>query len=134
VSFLPAAFTTPFDNCQLVSQLFTDAISRRKDLPQVMGVIGRFVKLTTYTGVATVGAFFLWTRNSAVQPLSTSDYLFTSPTYRKLNPNQNAVLPDVCVRKVPLSQIDPKLLEQKGKLVEAFCAGVWGGIGVTETL
>lgn len=94
-----------------------------------MGVLGRFLKLSTYGGIATLGAHFIWTRNSSVEPLSVTDYLFTSPWYKKLNPNQNAVLRDVCVRKVPLSQIDPRLLERKGKLVEAFCAGVWGGLG-----
>ena len=36
------------------------------------------------------------------------------------------------MRKVPLAQIKPQLLEKEGegKLVEAFCAGVWGGIGM----
>ncbi|KAL1964890.1 hypothetical protein VTN77DRAFT_6243 [Rasamsonia byssochlamydoides] len=94
-----------------------------------MGLITRLVKLTTYGGVATVGAFFVWTRNSRVEPLPTTDALFQSAWYRKYNPEQNPPLHDVCVRTVPLSQIDPKLLEKKGKLVEAFCAGVWGGLG-----
>ncbi|KAH8690278.1 hypothetical protein BGW36DRAFT_390508 [Talaromyces proteolyticus] len=94
-----------------------------------MGIIGRFLKLPIYGGVATLGAHFIWTRHSTVEPLPTTDYLFTSPSYKKLNPDQNAVLSDVCIRRVPLSQIDPRLLEKKGKLVEAFCAGVWGGFG-----
>lgn len=94
-----------------------------------MGIIGRFLKLTTYGGVATLGAHFIWTRNSHVEPLPRTDYLFSSPSFKKYNPDQNAVLSDVCIRKVPLSQIDPKLLEKKGKLAEAFCAGVWGGLG-----
>lgn len=33
------------------------------------------------------------------------------------------------MRRIPLDQIKPELLEKKGKLVEAFCAGVWGGMG-----
>lgn len=94
-----------------------------------MGLITRLVKLTTYGGVATVGAFFVWTRNSTVEPLPTTDALFQSSWYRKYNPEQNETVHDVCVRKVPLSQIDAKLLEKKGKLVEAFCAGIWGGFG-----
>ncbi|EED19852.1 conserved hypothetical protein [Talaromyces stipitatus ATCC 10500] len=94
-----------------------------------MGIIGRFLKLTTYGGAATLGAHFVWTRNSQVEPLPPTDYLFSSLSFKRLNPNQNAALSDVCIRKVPLSQIDPKLLEKKGKLVEAFCAGVWGGLG-----
>jgi len=36
------------------------------------------------------------------------------------------------VRKVELAKIKPQLLEKEGegRLVEAFCAGVWGGIGM----
>lgn len=33
------------------------------------------------------------------------------------------------MRRIPLDQVKPELLEKKGKLVEAFCAGVWGGMG-----
>jgi hypothetical protein len=94
-----------------------------------MGLIGRFLKLTTYGGAATAGAFFVWTRNSKVEPLPTTDRLFQSAWYLKHNPEQNETVHDVCIRRVPLSQIDPKLLERKEKLVEAFCAGVWGGFG-----
>lgn len=99
-----------------------------------MGIIGRVLKLTTTGGVATIGAHLIWTRNSHVEPLPRTDYLFTSPWYKKFNPNENAVLRDDCIRKVPLSQIDPKLLEKKGKLVEHFCAGVWGGLGKLLTM
>lgn len=99
-----------------------------------MGVIGRFLKLSTYGGVATIGAHFIWTRNSRVEPLPMTDYLFTSPSYKKLNPDENPVMRDVCVRKVPLSQIDPRLLEKKGKLVEQFCAGLWAGLGMLSTM
>lgn len=47
------------------------------------------------------------------------------------NPNRNPATQDICVRKVPLGSIKPNLLEKadEGKLVEAFCAGVWSGIG-----
>jgi len=37
------------------------------------------------------------------------------------------------VRKIPLNRIKPQLLEKEGKLVEAFCAGVWGGLGKFTT-
>lgn len=46
------------------------------------------------------------------------------------NPNRNPATQDLCQRKVPLSKIKPHLLEKEGKLVEAFCAGVWGGLGM----
>lgn len=94
-----------------------------------MGIFSKFIKLTTIGGAATVGAFFFATRNDELAPLSTSDYLFNSVHFRKYNPLQNPTTHDLFVRKVPLSQIDPTLLERKGKLVEKFCAGVWGGAG-----
>ena len=36
------------------------------------------------------------------------------------------------MRRVPLSQIKPELLEKDGKLAEAFCAGVWSGLGTSS--
>jgi hypothetical protein len=62
-------------------------------------------------------------------PLSPSDPIFTSAAYLRNNPNRNPATQDLCVRKVPLSKIKPQLLEKEGKLTEAFCAGVWGGLG-----
>ncbi|KAI9641292.1 hypothetical protein NHQ30_010093 [Ciborinia camelliae] len=89
---------------------------------------------TTFTTVlmgaagATTGWTF-WTRNSKFIPLSPSDPIFSSPAYMRQNPNRNAATQDLCQRKVKLSLIKPQLLEREGKLVEAFCAGVWGGLG-----
>ncbi|OJJ47325.1 hypothetical protein ASPZODRAFT_16005 [Penicilliopsis zonata CBS 506.65] len=94
-----------------------------------MGIIGKFVKLTTYGGVATVGAFFWSTRRDVFVPMPLSDHIFHSPQHVKLNPSQNPTTHDLCVRRVPLSDINPTLLEKKGRLVEAFCAGVWSGWG-----
>ena len=40
---------------------------------------------------------------------------------------------DVCIRRIPLAHIRPDLLEDDkksgGKLVEAFCGGIFGGSG-----
>jgi hypothetical protein len=71
------------------------------------------------------------TRNSKFVPISSDDAIFSSTAYLHNNPNKNPQTKDLCVRKVPLSKIKPQLLEKEGegKLVEAFCAGVWGGIG-----
>lgn len=71
------------------------------------------------------------TRNSKVMPIPPSDYIFANTLFARYNPNNNPVTQDICVRKVPLDKIKPELLEQEGKLVEAFCAGVWGGLGET---
>lgn len=49
--------------------------------------------------------------------------------FARYNPERNPTLSDLCVKRIPLSQIKPELLEKEGKLVEKFCAGVWGGLG-----
>ncbi|TVY23433.1 hypothetical protein LHYA1_G008687, partial [Lachnellula hyalina] len=64
-------------------------------------------------------------------PLSPADAIFTSPAYLRNNPNKNPASQDLCVRRVPLSKIKPHLLEKEaeGKLTEAFCQGLWSGLG-----
>ncbi|KAL2870605.1 uncharacterized protein BJX67DRAFT_377955 [Aspergillus lucknowensis] len=94
-----------------------------------MGLIKRTLKLTTYTGLASVGAFFWYTRNDRFVDMPATDPIFSHALYNKFNPSKNPTTHDLCIRRVPLSDINPTLLEKKGKLVEAFCAGVWSGWG-----
>ncbi|KAL4807948.1 hypothetical protein BDV18DRAFT_136421 [Aspergillus unguis] len=94
-----------------------------------MGLITRTLKLGTYTGLATLGGFFAYTRNDRFVPMSATDAIFAHPLYAKFNPSTNPTTHDLCIRRVPLSEINPSLLEKKGRLVEAFCAGVWSGWG-----
>ena len=94
-----------------------------------MGVVSRILKVTAAGSVASVGVFFGATRNDVFEPMDTTDSIFQSSFFQKFNPNRNPTLHDKCVRRIPLDKIEPSLLEQKGKLVEAFCAGVWGGMG-----
>lgn len=94
-----------------------------------MGLISRALKITAAGSVASVGIFFGATRNDVFEPMDTTDPIFSSPFFAKYNPNRNPTLHDKCVRRIPLDKIKPELLEKKGKLVEAFCAGVWGGMG-----
>ena len=94
-----------------------------------MGFIGKILKLTTIGGTATVGTFFWATRNDVYVPLSPSDPIFHSASFKKLNPSKNPTTHDLYVRKVPLSQLNSVLLEKKGKLAEAFCAGIWSRWG-----
>ncbi|KAI9731299.1 MAG: hypothetical protein M1834_005202 [Cirrosporium novae-zelandiae] len=75
------------------------------------------------------GTFYMWSRDSQFVPVTNTEKILKSRVYRKYNPNGNPPLHDYCVKKVPLDKIKPELLEKKGKLVEAFCAGVWGGAG-----
>ncbi|PYH40348.1 uncharacterized protein BP01DRAFT_361362 [Aspergillus saccharolyticus JOP 1030-1] len=94
-----------------------------------MGLFRRALKLTTIGGTASLGAFFFATRNSVFVPLPLSDPIFHTPGYQSLNPHNNPTSHDLCIRRVPLSEINPSLLEKKGKLTEAFCAGVYSGWG-----
>lgn len=98
-----------------------------------MSRTGRILSTFVLTGAGSALAFNLWTRNSPVLTLPSTDPLFQSAVYAKNNPNKNPATQDVCIKKVPLSKIQPALLEDKGKLVESFCAGVWGGAGEFHT-
>lgn len=94
-----------------------------------MGVFKTLSKVAAYGTVAGAGGWAVWTRNSNFVPLSPSDYIYNTTFYARNNPERNPTTADLCVRKVPLSQIKPEYLEKEGKLVEKFCAGVWGGLG-----
>ncbi|KEY79726.1 hypothetical protein BA78_7872 [Aspergillus fumigatus] len=66
-----------------------------------------------------------------------NDPLFQSKYFKQHNPRNHPSLNDSCVRKVPLSQIPPELVNDAlnggSKLLERFCAGVWGGYGTNVT-
>lgn len=94
-----------------------------------MGVIRNLFNITALGGVGSYAGWTIWTRNSRFVPLSPTDPIFSLAAYAQNNPNRNPATQDLCVRRVPLSKIKPQLLEKEGKLVEAFCAGVWGGLG-----
>ncbi|KAG4411723.1 hypothetical protein IFR04_015134 [Cadophora malorum] len=94
-----------------------------------MGVIRTLLNTAVLGGAGSAGAFAFWTRNSKFIPITPNDPIFSSAAYKTNNPNLNPATQDLCIRKVPLSKIKPQLLEKEGKLVEAFCAGVWGGYG-----
>ena len=96
-----------------------------------MGIFRKTLKLTTIGATATLGSFFYATRNCSFVPVDpATDPIFSWKPFRKLNPSRNPTVHDLCVRRVPLSEINPALLEKKGRLVEAFCAGVWSGWGM----
>lgn len=63
-----------------------------------------------------------------------SDHIFHSSNFHKLNPERNPTTHDLYIQKVPLSKINPALLSKEGKLIEAFCAGVWSGSGMTRAM
>ncbi|CAG8974276.1 hypothetical protein HYALB_00010344 [Hymenoscyphus albidus] len=96
-----------------------------------MGIITKFLGTAVLGGAGSAAGFAFWTRNSKFIPVSSSDPLLASPTFLRHNPNRNPLTHDLCVKRVPLSSIQSHLLEKEGegKLVEAFCAGLWSGLG-----
>lgn len=98
-----------------------------------MGIVRTTLALAGYGSLAAAGSFFAVTRKCRLQDVPASDHIFNTTLFARYNPNNAPVTQDVCLRRVPLSNIRPELLESEkkgeGKLVEAFCQGVWGGIG-----
>ncbi|TVY12632.1 hypothetical protein LARI1_G009276, partial [Lachnellula arida] len=96
-----------------------------------MGIIRTFLSTAVLGGTGSLAGFAFWTRHAKFVPLSPTDAIFTSPAYLRNNPNNNPASQDLCVRRVPLSKIKPHLLEKEaeGKLTEAFCQGLWSGLG-----
>jgi hypothetical protein len=100
-------------------------------------ILSRTLQGITVTGVASVGAFFVWTKHCRMTPLNeftpATEPLFQSRWLQKFNPGANPTTHDECVRRIPLFKLRPELVEdaQKGgsKLVEAFSQGIWGGFG-----
>jgi len=95
-----------------------------------MGFFRTLVNTAVVGGAGAAGSWAFLTRNSKFVPISSSDAIFSSAAYIRNNPNRNPATQDLCIKKVPLKDIKPQLLEKDGKLVEAFCAGVWGGLGM----
>ncbi|KAJ7778539.1 hypothetical protein B0H16DRAFT_1672122 [Mycena metata] len=100
-------------------------------MAKAVKLASKFLAYTSAAGAVGFGSFLFLTRKSRFVPFTfTTDPIFSSSHFKRFNPNQNAPgLTDLCVRRVPLSQIKPELLTEDGKLVEGFCAGVWSGIG-----
>lgn len=94
-----------------------------------------FFKFSIGASLASAGAWQLWTTHCYFESFGPdNDPLFQSQYFEKHNPGNHPSLNDSCVRKVPLSQIPPSLVDDAlnggSRLVEHFCAGVWGGYGM----
>lgn len=96
-----------------------------------MGIIRRAFAATGWLTLGTAAGYVAWTRKSKIVDVPPTDYLFNHTLYARYNPSNSPVTQDCCVRRVPMSQIRADLLEGRddGRLVEAFCAGVWSGLG-----
>lgn len=98
-----------------------------------MGIVRKVVGLTGWTGLGATGAYLFWTRKCKITDVPASDYIYNTTLYARHNPYNAPVTHDNCLRRVPLEKIKPELLQQEGKLVEAFCAGIWSGLGAHLT-
>jgi len=97
-----------------------------------MPLLKRLFQTTTLGAGATIASFFVYTRNSYIDPSyapSPADSVFGSPQYARQNPSGNPTFHDYCIRKVPLSKIKPGLLADEDRLTTEFCRGVWSGLG-----
>ncbi|KAF2172487.1 hypothetical protein M409DRAFT_50178 [Zasmidium cellare ATCC 36951] len=94
-----------------------------------MGIFQKTIAATGWTTLGAAAGYVAWTRKSKIVDVPPTDYLFNHTLYARYNPNNAPVTQDLCVRKVPLDKIRPELLEHEGKLVEAFSAGLWSGLG-----
>ncbi|KIY02053.1 uncharacterized protein Z520_02191 [Fonsecaea multimorphosa CBS 102226] len=106
-------------------------------MPRLKLSTSRLLSVLTLGAAGTIGAFQWWTQDCQFVPYEVSRdvSLSGSAFYRRFNPNQNPAFQDLCVRRIPLSRLDPKLLrdyEEGGtKLIEAYCAGIWASRAYT---
>ena len=96
--------------------------------------LSKFLQGTAVASLTTVGAFFVWTKHCKFEDLDPfTDPTFRSTFYKKFNAESNPTTHDVCVRRIPTFKLRKDLTEDAAnggtKLVEALCAGVWGGFG-----
>ncbi|KAK1230164.1 hypothetical protein PQX77_006758 [Marasmius sp. AFHP31] len=95
-----------------------------------MPLLTKIAKTAALGGATGFGTFLFLTRKNEFVPMGPSNSpLFHSRHVKSWNPNDNATTHDDCMRKVPLDQIRPELLQKEGELVRAFVAGVWSGAG-----
>ncbi|PSK55664.1 hypothetical protein B9Z65_4542 [Elsinoe australis] len=94
-----------------------------------MGILKQVFALTGWGTLAGAGSLAFYTRKSKIMALPTSDYLYNTTFYSRLNPHLNPTMNDICIRKVPMSSIKDEYLKDEGKLAEKFCAGIWSTWG-----
>ena len=100
-------------------------------MPSKLSWLLQSTAVATFTGTT---GFIVWSKHCHFEPVDpVTDSTFKTQSYRRLNPSNNPTFHDVCVRRIPLTKLDPELAKdaEKGgsKLVERFAQGVWGGSG-----
>ena len=96
----------------------------------------RILSGIAFSLIIPIGGFQVYTKHIHWEDLQPSqDQLARTNYYRQFNPSLNPVLRDVAVRKLPMHKVDPELIQDAKaggtKLVERYCAGVYGGFGMS---
>lgn len=65
-------------------------------------------------------------RNDEVKPLPLSDPIFSNQLYKKFNPENNTPMRDEVVKRIPLRNVKPEVLERKEHIAAKFVGGVFG--------
>ncbi|KAK3984251.1 hypothetical protein QBC44DRAFT_337336 [Cladorrhinum sp. PSN332] len=92
-----------------------------------MGIIKKTIYTTALTGTSLLA--YLGAATTVLSPLPDGDPLLRSKIYSKYNVHRNASTQDIAIKRIPISQIKPELLQKEGDLALEFCRGVWGGLG-----
>ena len=81
-----------------------------------MGILRTAVAVTGWTSLGAAITFTMYTRKSKIYDLDSTDYLLGNTILARFNPYNNPVMKDICVRKVPIDEIRPELLEKESRL------------------
>ncbi|KAK4222084.1 hypothetical protein QBC38DRAFT_460761 [Podospora fimiseda] len=92
-----------------------------------MGIIKKTLYTTALTGTSLLA--YLGAATTVLSPLPDGDPLLRSKIFNKYNVHRNASTQDIAIKRIPISQIKPELLQKEGDLALEFCRGVWGGLG-----
>ncbi|RGP62695.1 hypothetical protein FSPOR_9082 [Fusarium sporotrichioides] len=96
----------------------------------IMGIFW-IVRKTIVPGLlgTSTAAAYLASQNPVISPLPANDPIWSSRLFRRANPNGNPATQDVVIKRIPLDNIRPELLQKNGDLALEFCRGIWSGWG-----
>lgn len=101
-----------------------------------MGKLRTFTKIVAAGAAIDVGVLLYATRASEVRPVPPNDPIYASAAHRAFNPQRNPPMHDIVQRRLPLREVRDDLRAPQappGRLVEAFCGGVFGGAGESKS-
>ncbi|KAJ5145772.1 uncharacterized protein N7515_000336 [Penicillium bovifimosum] len=101
-------------------------------IPAVQSTVSRMLPIMLpASGLVAAISFSYATRHVEAVPLLPSDPIIQSKFHKQFNTNNNPTVHDLFIRKVPVSDINPSLLNRPGALIERFSRGVWASPAFT---